>query len=168
MTMDNPARDTYVASYLDPAFDTSTPEGLAALDAYARTRALADLAKVPLVEHTRPVLWRVRALTAQERAIVVSNRTPPMADYDAVRYAVIERIEDAVVTPEGRVEGGRPTLLARDKASGLATAEALAAEMDVAGGAWIDEMGGVIRQRTDMHPRRLLPFRLPPRVADLR
>lgn len=167
---DHPARDTFVASILDPAFDTSTLEKRALLDAYAASRDLADLAVVPTVAGQTSVLWKVRPLTATQRGVVNSNRHEGLSDVDALRYAVVARIEGAQVLllDDGGawVNGGVVTELRRGD-NGLVTDEALAAELEIGGGVWVDELGAVIRHRSNLHPRRFLPFTLPPRVAAL-
>jgi hypothetical protein len=163
--MSNPTHATYVASVLDPAFNTSTTEGRAALDVYASTRELADLAKIPLAGGDRPTLWKVKALTAEQRAIVLSNTFAGMRALDATRFAVIARLEGATVGANG-IEGGKETALETSgEKSPMLTEKALAAEVEIAGGAWVDEIGSVVIHRANLHPRRFRPFTLPPLVA---
>lgn len=47
----------------DPAFDTRHPEWLSLAQKYARTRAPADLEKLPLKEGKRPRLFSIEVLT---------------------------------------------------------------------------------------------------------
>lgn len=181
---ENPARETFIASALDPAFDVPTTDELARLtgderaegerrrallNTYAESRSLADLAAIPLRSNERPVLWRVRALGAEQRALVNSNRLVANADLDAVRFGVVARIEGASITADGAVTGGVETKLALVPGARLVsiTDEAIDGEVAIAGGTWVDEMGGAIRHRSDQHPRRCLPFTLPPRAAAL-
>jgi len=181
---ENPARDTHLASVLDPAFAVPGTDELARLtgderaegerrrallNTYAESRSLADLIAVPTRGTERPVLWRVRALGVEQRALVNSNRLPALADLDAVRFGVVARIEGATITPDGAVQGGTETKLALTEGARLVTITdaAIDGEMAVGGGTWVDEMGAAIRHRSDQHPRRCLPFPLPPRLVAL-
>jgi hypothetical protein len=184
LRFDNPARDTFLASVADPAFAVPTLDEFARLsgderaagerarallNTYAESRSLADLAAIPLRGAEKPVLWRVRAINAEQRALVNSNRLPALADLDAARFGVVARVEGATVTPEGTVTGGTETKLAQTEGARLPTITdaAIDGETSLAGGTWVDEMGAAIRHRSDQHPRRCLPFPLPQRVAAL-
>jgi len=163
---DNPARPTHFASRLDAAFDDSTDAGKAALAAYVESRSIVDLSMVPVRAGMTLTLWKVRPLSAAERAVVLSNRSEAMADLNAVQYGVVARVEGATVLATG-LNGGTETVFKRHDASNIVAPEALAAELEIAGGVWVDELGAFIRARSDARPGRYFPFSLPPRVAAL-
>lgn len=161
--MTSPARPLLVVSLLDPALDLSTEEGRAAAAAYVRTRSYADLSRLPHDPSMSPVVWKLRALSAKERAVVLGNATPSMGDLDAVRYALVSRIDGATLSPDGPT-GGREEELPR--VAGLVTEAALEGIAEVFGGAIFDELGRLAIHRASLASVRLVPFPLPQSVAE--
>jgi hypothetical protein len=162
---DNPARDTWVASLLDPALDRDHPAWPAARDRYARTRAIADLAALPTIPDQWPTLWRLRPLTSVARAAALSSTSTVLQRLSAVRFGVVARIEGPRSYDPARGTVGDCAEVALPTADGAQvpqiTAAAVDAQTETHGGLWIDEVGEIILHRTDLPPRRYLPFPLP-------
>lgn len=162
---DNPARDAFVASLLDPAFDRDAPGWAAARDRYAKTRAVVDLAALPVLPDQWPTLWRVRPLSSVARAAALSNSSVVLQRLSAVRFGVAARIDGprAYDLSRGGVTECVEVALATTEGAQIPqiTAAAVDAQTETHGGLWIDEIGEVILHRTDLPPRRYLPFPLP-------
>lgn len=162
---DNPARDAFLASLLDPAFDRAAPGWAALRDRYAKTRAVADLAALPTLPDQWPTLWRVRALGAVARAAALTNTSTVLQRLSAVRFGVVSRIDGPRTYDPGNgvvVNATESPLAVAEGAQlpQLATA-AVDAQVETHGGLWVDEIGEAILHRTDLPPRRYLPFPCP-------
>lgn len=166
---DNPARDAYVASLGDPAFDRSNPAWPALRDRYIDTRSIADLAALPVLPEQWPTLWRVRPLTVAGRAMAYASTSPSLQRLNAVRLALVARVDGPRIydAAEGRVSGC--TESEAPQMANVAVAQALESAVDAAhallGGDGLDELGDVILHRASGNPRRMLPFPLPPPSA---
>ena len=87
--MANPSHPLWVASVSDPAIALTapgTPER-EAVQAYVKSRTLADLARVKLVEAQQPVLVQIRPLSAKLRAAALSFPSEPQRRLVAAQYA---------------------------------------------------------------------------------
>lgn len=166
---DNPARDAWVASVGDPAFDREHPEWIARRNRYADTRSVADLAALPVLPEQQPQLWRVRPLTTAGRATAYTSGASSLQRITALRLGLVARIDGPRTydTVSGTVGGAAEVPLAQ--LAGAALAQVTDAALDEAGahlgGDGLDELADVILHRADASPRRMLPFPLPPRSA---
>lgn len=162
---DNPARDAFVASLLDPALDRDHPTWPAARDRYARTRAVVDLAALPTLPDQWPTLWRLRPLTSVARAAALSNASIVLQRLSAVRFSVVARIDGprTYEPVKGTVSDCAETMLPLHEGAQIPqiSGPAVDAQTETHGGLWIDEIGEVVLHRTDLPPRRYLPFPLP-------
>lgn len=160
---DNPARDLLVASLTDPAFDRAQPTWREASARYGETRAVADLAALPLLPNQRPTLWKVRPLSIAARAIVLGATTVASQRLNALRLGLVERLDGALAQFDGTVTGATPTALQTIEGAALPQVkdEAIQAAADEWGGVWLDELADVILHRMDLPPRRYIPFPLP-------
>lgn len=159
---DNPARDTWIASLLDPAFDRDHLEWPARRDRYAATRAVADLAALPLVPELLPALWRVRALSAVARTGVYAQASLGAQRLTALRFALVARVDGPrTYAPDG-VVNCTERAFPRVKGAAVPQVEdaAIDAEMSELGGLWLDEIGEVVIHRTNAPRRVYLPFPL--------
>lgn len=163
---DNPARDAYVASIGDPAFDRASPAWPALRDRYVDTRSIADLAALPVLPAQLPTLWRVRPLTVAGRAMAYASSSASLQRLNAVRLALIARVDGPRTydAAEGRVTGC--TEVEAQQMANTAVPQAHESAVDAAaallGGDGLDELGDVILHRASGNPRRMLPFPLPP------
>lgn len=166
---DNPARDAFIASVGDPAFDRSHPAWVNLRDRYIDTRSIADLAALPVLPEQWPQLWRVRPLTTGGRATAYTSATPSLQRITALRLGLVSRVDgprtyDAV---NGTIGGA--TEIALPQVPNAPLPQVTDAALDEAsaqlGGDALDELADVILHRADGSPRRMLPFPLPPRSA---
>jgi hypothetical protein len=160
---DNPSRDLWVASLLDPAFDHEHKTWKEARDRYSETRSTADLAALPLLPNQRPTLWKLRALSIAARSLVLGASTISGQRLNALRLALVERADGATVQLDGTITGATPTTLACIEGAALPQVkdEALQSAADEWGGVWLDELGDVVLHRMDLPPKRYIPFPLP-------
>lgn len=160
---DNPARDLLVASLTDPAFDHAHPTWREASARYGETRAVADLAALPVIPGQLPTLWRVRPLSIAARASVLGTSSVAVQRLFALRFGLVERLDGAAVQANGNPVGGTTTALATVDGAAIAQTrdEAIQAAADEWGGVWLDEIADVILHRMDLPPRRYFPFPLP-------
>jgi hypothetical protein len=159
---DNPARDTWIASLLDPAFDRNHREWPERRDRYTATRAVADLAALPTLPEQFPSLWRVRALSAVARTGIYAQATVTAQRLTALRFALVARIDGARTYGPDGVTGCAERAFARVKGAPVPQVEdaAIDAEMNEFGGLWLDELGEVVIHRTNAPRRVYLPFPL--------
>ena len=157
---DNPARETHVASLADPSFDHAHADWPKLRDAYARSRSLADLAKLPRLAEQPLTLWRLRPLSVAARSAVFASAAESMQRLSAVRLGVVARLDNATVEG-GAVKGAETVLPAIEGGLPQVQDPALQAEVDAWGGLWVDELGDVIIHRTNLPPRRFFAFPLP-------
>jgi len=163
---DSPARDAFIASVGDPAFDREHPAWVALRDRYVDTRSIADLAALPVLPEQQPQLWRVRPLTTAGRATAYTSATPSLQRITALRLGLVSRVDgprtyDAV---NGTIGGATEIALAQMPNAPLpqVTDAALDEASSQLGGDALDELADVILHRADASPRRVLPFPLPP------
>lgn len=159
---DNPARETFVASLLDPAWDRSHAAWPAARDAYIATRSLAALAAIPIAAGQAPVLWRIRALSVAARAACYGSSLASVQRLSALRHGLVARL-DGPRFIDGRVEATRETIFDTIPGAPLPTVpdSVLQTQVDEWGGLWVDEIGDVIIHRADLPPSRFVRFPLP-------
>lgn len=166
---DNPARDAWVASVGDPAFDREHEAWPALRDRYVDTRSVADLAALPTLPGQWPTLWRARALSVGARATCYSATSVAAQRLNALRFGLVSQVDGprAYEPAEGRVSGCAEKPF--DVVPGAVFPQAADAGLDalaaLVGGDGLDELADVILHRADSNPRRLLPFPLPPRSA---
>ena len=160
---DHPARDLWVGSLLDPAFDRAHASWKETSARYSETRAAADLRAMPVILGQRPTLWRLRPLSITARQTVLTSTSYPMQRLLALRLGLVERVDGAELSPEGAPVGVVPVVLKGIEGSVTPqlTDEAMQGEVDAWGGYWLDEIADVILARMDLSPRRYLPFPLP-------
>lgn len=159
---DNPARDTWVCSLLDAAFDREHAEWPALRDRYANTRAVADLAKLPALPGQWPALWRLRALSAVARTSFFAQASLGAQRLTALRLALVARVDGPRTYAEGGVTGCTEKAFPRLKGAPVPQVEdaAIDAEMNELGGLWLDELGELVIHRTNAPRRVYLPFPL--------
>lgn len=164
---DSPARDAYVASLADPAFDRAHADWDALRDRYVETRALADLARLPVRPGAWPTLFRVRPLSVSARATAHSSPAVSLQRLWAARLGVVARVDGPRVYGDGAVSDCTEKRLATHRGSNppQATDEELDAMVQEFGGDWLDELAEVILHRANTSPRKLLPFPQPPLSA---
>lgn len=166
---DNPARDAFVASVGDPAFDRSHKEWETLRNRYADTRSIADLAALPVLPEQWPQLWRVRPLTTAGRATAYTSGASSLQRITALRLGLVARIDGPRTYDDVNGTVGGATEVALAQLAGAALAQVTEAALDEAGahlgGDGLDELADVILHRADVSPRRMLPFPLPPRSA---
>jgi hypothetical protein len=164
---DSPARDAYVATLADPAFDRDHADWPALSDRYVRTRALADLARLPTRPGLWPTLWRIRPLSVAARATAHSSAAVSLQRLWGARLGLVARVDGTRVYGDGAVSDCQEKRL--DTYPGSAPPqvkdEALDAQVAEFGGDWLDEIAEVILHRTNSAPRKLLPFPQPPASA---
>lgn len=160
---DNPARDTWVASLLDPAFDKAHENWRAACDRYVATRALADLAKLPTLPEQWPTLWRLRPLTAIARTLVYSNTNLVGQRHTALRLALVARVDGPRTYVDGAVANCKEERLAHLRGAAVPQVEeaAIDAQVNEFGGLWLDEIGEIVIHRTNAPRKVYLPFPQP-------
>ena len=164
---DNPGRDAYVASLADPAFDRAHADWGALRDRYVETRALADLARLPVKPGAWTTLFRVRPLSVSARATAHSSPAVSLQRLWAARLGVVARVDGPRVYGDGAVSDCQEKRLATHRGSTppQATDEELDALVQEFGGDWLDELAEVILHRANTSPRKLLPFPQPPLSA---
>lgn len=150
----SPSEPLWAASIFDPAIQIDA-EGVTELaGAYARSRTLASLGALPLVEGERLTLWRLRPLTVSERADVLAEVGEHRRALKAFRLACNARLDGATVV-NGALDGG--TLVERGAATGEQWAQAQA---DAFGASVVDELGSLALQRATVSPKAREPFKL--------
>ena len=159
----NPSRPLWAAVTSDPAFiqDRGTA-GFEPMVRYISTRALSDLAEVPVREGQGAVLVELAPLSAEARAAALSFTSDPARRLAAFRYAA-RRVLAGGWTITGAGMEGPAEELDLD-ASGrwpILTEKATAKILELVGGDGIEELGSLAIQRASVHPRALGPFRLP-------
>lgn len=159
---DNPARDTWVCTLLDAAFDREHEEWPALRDRYANTRAVADLAKLPALPGQWPALWRLRALSAVARTSFFAQASIGAQRLTALRLALVGRVDGPRTYAADGVTGCVEKALPRLKGAPVPQVEdaAIDAQLDEYGGLWLDELGEVVIHRTNAPRRVYLPFPL--------
>lgn len=158
---DNPSRDTWLASLLDPAFDRDHPDWPELRDRYAQTRAVADLARLPTVPEQHPVLWRVRALSAVARTAIYAQTSLAAQRLTALRFALAARVDGPRAYGPDGVQGAEVRFaLVRGAAVPQVEDAAVDAQASEFGGLWLDELGEVVIHRTNAPRRVYLPFPL--------
>lgn len=164
---DNPARDAYVASLADPAFDREHPDWLELRDRYVETRALADLARLPVKPGCHPTLWRIRPLTVAARATAYSTAAPSLQRLWAARLGLVARVDGPRVYGDGAVSDCAEKRLDTHRGSNPPQVkdEALDEAARQFGGDLLDELADVILHRANTSPKKLLPFPPPPPSA---
>lgn len=164
---DNPGRDAYVASLLDPAFDREHADWPDLRDRYVETRALADLSRLPVKPGTWPSLFRIRPLTVAARATAHSSPAVSLQRLWAARLGVVSRVDGARVYGDGTVSDCNEKRFATHRGSNppQVTDEELDALLREFGGDLLDELAEVILHRANTSPRKLLPFPQPPPSA---
>lgn len=162
MTMDNPARDTFVASLTDPAFDRAHASWRDLSRRYAETRAVADLAALPCRDGLVPTLWRIRALSVSARAGCYTSSIASLQRLQAVRFGLVARLDNARFIA-GKVEATSERIF--EPIKGISVAQVsdddIQAQVESFGGVWVDEIGDIILHRADLPPSRFVRFPLP-------
>lgn len=161
---DSPARDAYVASLGDLAFDREHADWPALRDRYIQTRALADLARLPTQGGLWPVLWRIRPLTVAARATAHSSPAVSLQRLWAARLGLVARVDGARIYGDGAVSDCQEKRLDTHPGANPPQVkdEVLDAQVQEFGGDWLDEIAEVILHRVNASPRKLLPFPQPP------
>lgn len=164
---DSPARDAYVATLADPAFDRAHGDWPALRDRYIQTRALADLARLPTLGGLWPVLWRIRPLSVAARATAHSSAAVSLQRLWAARLGLVARVDGARVYGDGAVSDCQEKRFDAYPGSSPPQVkdEVLDAQVQEFGGDWLDEVAEVILHRVNSSPRKLLPFPPPPASA---
>lgn len=162
---DNPARDAFIASVGDPAFDRAHKDWPVLRDRYADTRSVADLAALPTLPEQWPTLFRVRALSVAARATCYAAPSVPAQRVNALRLGLVARVDGPRTYADGAVAGCAETAFATVPGAALqqVAEEALDGVAALLGGDGLDELADAILHRADANPRRMLPFPLPPR-----
>lgn len=143
-----------VSSGMDPAFDQDHPDLPRLAAAYITSRHPKELAAVPLREGETLTLWQLRPLTIEERTEVLSMPTARCI-LEAFRCAVVARMDRAVVAPDGTVTGTEePAKIDRNRASDAW----VKAQVALAGGGLVDELGSLALQRANVHPKARRPY----------
>lgn len=158
---DSPTHPLWVASLSDPAWDRTSPSWATAAERYANTRALVDLIALPLVPNAVPRLYRLRPLSIQVRALVLSQSSLGAQRLAALRFA-LESVIDSTISMNGP-DSGTPTPFAQypGVTHWQVHDDALQAEADTVGALVLDEIADVVLHRLDLPPRRFFPFPLP-------
>lgn len=157
--MTNPSHPLWVASVSDPAIAhtaAGTPER-EALQAYVKSRTLADLAKVKLCDGQQPVLVQIRPLSAKLRAAALSFPNEPQRRLVAAQYAA-RRVMVAWAFEGADVTGSAEELAVEGE---VLSEKGIDRLMELVGGEGIEEIGSLALQRATVHPRALSPFVLP-------
>lgn len=171
----NPSKPLWVLPIADPAdpiIDTAHPECPERVAVYVRTRDPLDLGRLPRVEGQRTTLWLLKPLSSTERAVVMGEPAEERRRTLAFRIACHERVDDAGISGDGLPVGGTPVKAQAEKVDGAATSFAPESWVDAAqaigGGQLVSELGQLIIDRANVHPRKLAPFRLPWGLAPAR
>lgn len=157
--MANPSHPLWVASVSDPAIAltaSGTPER-EAVQAYVKSRTLADLARVKLLDGQQPVLVQIRPLSAKLRAAALSFPSEPQRRLVAAQYAA-RRVMLAWAFEGAEVTGSAEELTTEGEVLNDAGINRL---MELVGGEGVEEIGSLALQRATVHPRALAPFVLP-------
>ncbi len=164
---DSPARDAYVATLSDSAFNRDHDDWPALRDRYIQTRALADLARLPVLPGRWPTLWRIRPLTVAARATAHSSPAVSLQRLWAARLGLVARVDGPRTFGDGVIGDCQEKRLDTYPGSSPAQVkdEALDAQVQEFGGDWLDEVAEVILHRVNTSPRKLLPFPQPPASA---
>lgn len=158
---DNPAKDTWVASLLDAAFDRQHPDWPDLRDRYAQTRAVADLARLPTVPELAPALWRLRPLSAVARTAIYAQTSLAAQRLTALRFALVARVDGPRSYGPDGVQGNETRFpLVKGAAVPQVEDAAIDAQAAELGGLWLDEIGEVVIHRTNAPRRVYLPFPL--------
>ena len=163
-TIPNPAHDLLVAQAADPgdpAFDLDRPGSDEAVQRYIRTRSLDDLASIPRRDGAGLTLFRLRAITKDERRRATGLVGAESQAYFAFRLACTGRVEEAVL--EGGTVRGREVPAKVEKVGELRMSSEAWVEdcVSIGGGQLVDELGAFVLARANVHPRALDPFELP-------
>ena len=167
MPSPNPARDLFVAQTAAPgdaAFDTGHEDYARTMTAYIRSRSPEALAAIPRHPGVGLTLWRMKALTAAQRADALAQVGESRQRYVAFTQAVTERVDGATLAPDGTPQGGATVKRGENES----TAEWVAAQVEIAGGQILDELGALALDRATVHPRMRDPFGLPWPLAPAR
>ena len=161
--IENPSRPLWVVSLYDPALNTEkgTP-GFEAGLAYIRSRAIADLAKIPVRDGATPVLVELAPLTPASRTAALGTAGDAARYLAALRYSARRVIVGPWAVNAGAIDGAAEDLDLDTRSTWpVLTEKGLARLHDLLGGTALDELGSVALQRANVHPRALSPFLLP-------
>lgn len=143
-----------LSSSMDPAIDQEAENAPTLLAQYATSRHPVELARVPLRAGEKLTLWKLRPLTSAERAELLSMASPS-AVLESFRIACVARMDNAVVAEGGSVSG---TEVPAELERGRAKHSWVKAQMEIGGGALVDELGALALQRANVHPKARRPY----------
>ena len=157
--MENPSLPIFVAQLSDPALALSPPGALAK---YKTSRSYADLAALGA---SGVVLYKLRPLSAEQRASLMSIETPESKWLLAARLSVVSVVRENANVTADKVTGPEDPLPEVTELPGggkprwpQLSDEGVAQLVALGGGALLDELGELALERATVHPRSLAPF----------